>query len=124
MVSDGRRQRLESSVAREVAAILQTELKMPLPGLVTVTGVEITRDAGEAKIRYTFMGTEAERSDVARRLTQLAPFVQREVSHRLKMRVTPKVRFEFDRQVQKGARVLELLSELEKEHGADSGNPD
>lgn len=122
MVSDGRRQRLESSVAREVAAILQTELKTPLPALVTISGVELSRDAGEAKIRYTVMGTDDERSAVARRLTQLASFIQREVSHRLKLRVTPQVRFEFDDRVGKGARVLELLAELEREDEADSGD--
>lgn len=123
MVADGRRQKLESSLAREVAGILQTELKSPLPGLVTITGVVLSRDAGEVKFHYTVLGSDEDRSAVARRLTQLASFIQREVSHRLKLRVTPHVRFEFDDRVNKGSRVLELLSRLEKEDGADSGNP-
>lgn len=122
MVSDGRRQRLESTLAREVAALLHTELKSPLPGLLTVTGVDLSRDASEATVRYTVLGSESDRSAVAGRLSQLASFVQREVSHRLKLRVTPRVRFAFDDRVSQGARVLELLSELEREDEADTGD--
>jgi len=53
VVSDNRRRRMEASFLREVAEILQAELKMPLPGLVTVSGVELSRDASEARVRYT-----------------------------------------------------------------------
>ena len=120
MVSDNRRRRMEASFLREVAEILQAELKMPLPGLVTISGVELSRDASEARVRYTVLGPEGDRAKVAHRLRQLAPFIQREVSRRLRLRVTPQVRFEFDDRVGKGAKVLELLADLDKEHGTDS----
>lgn len=123
MVSDARRKRLEDNVARVVAELLQSELKTPLPCIVTVSGVELTKDGGEARIRYTVLGSESDRPVVARRLSQVASFVQREVSHRLRLRVTPQVRFEFDDRAGRGARVLDLLSQLEKKDGADKSDP-
>jgi ribosome-binding factor A len=59
---------------------------------------------------------------VARRLSNVATFVQREVSRRLRLRVTPKVRFEFDSRVGQGSKVLELLAELKREDGTDTGD--
>lgn len=123
MVSEGRLKRLEAQMAREVAELLQSGLKNPLPCIVTVNGVELTSDGSEARIRYTILGTEKERQEVARRLGQVASYVQREVSHRLRLRVTPKMRFEFDDQARRGARVLELLSQLEKKDGAGPTDP-
>jgi ribosome-binding factor A len=124
MVSDDRRKRLEDNVARVVAELLGSELKNPLPCIVTIQGVELTRDGGEARILYTLLGSESDRALVARRLRQVSSFVQREVSKRLRMRITPQVRFEFDDRAGKGARVLELLAELEKkEDGAGSKDP-
>ena len=122
MVSEDRKKRLEDNVARITAEIIHTELKQPLPGIVTITGVALARDLSWARVRYTVLGDEAKRAIVARRLKQVASFVQREVGHRLHLRVTPQMRFEYDDVRQRGARVLDLLAEIEKEHGADSAD--
>lgn len=123
MVSEDRLKRLETHVARVVAELLQSRLKKPLPCIVTVSSVELTRDIGEAKVRYTLLGSEKDRLEVARRLAQVASYIQREVSRQLRLRVTPQVRFEYDDQAGRGARVLELLAQLEKKDGSGSGNP-
>jgi ribosome-binding factor A len=124
MVSDTRRKRLEDNVAREVAEILHQGLKTPLPCLVTVVGVELSRDGAEARIRYTVLGSDSDRALVARRLRQVASYVQGEVSRRLRLRVTPAMRFEFDDVAGRGARVLELLAGLEDKNGPGADDSD
>ena len=120
MVSEDRKKRLEDNVARNVAEIIHTELKQGLPGIITITGVELSRDLARAKVRYTLLGDEADRRTVARKLKQVSSFVQREVGRRLHMRVTPHLGFQFDDATQRGSRVLSLLAELEKNDRTDS----
>ena len=117
---EDRKKRLEDNVARITAEIVHTELKTPLPGLVTITGVELAKDISHARVRYTVLGDSADRSAVARRLKQVSSFVQREVADRLHLRVTPQMRFEYDRAGERGSRVLDLLADLEKEDGSST----
>jgi ribosome-binding factor A len=117
MVSGDRQKRLADNVARVAAEILHTELKQPLPGVLTVTGATIARDLSRARVFYTTLGSVAERAQTAQRLKQVASFVQREVGRRLHLRVTPRLRFEFDPSVERGAEVLRLLAELERQDG-------
>jgi ribosome-binding factor A len=120
MVSEDRKKRLEDNVARLVAEIVHTELKQPLPGIITITGVELSKDLGRAKVRYTFLGEDEDRRTAARKLGQVSSFVQREVGRRLHMRTTPHLGFEHDDATGRGARVLSLLAELEKNDRTDS----
>jgi ribosome-binding factor A len=117
MVSDSRLKRLEDNVARLAAEILHTELKQPLPGVVTITGARMAKDLSRARIWYTALGSDAERAALARRLRNVSSFVQREVARRMHLRVTPALTFEFDRSAEQGAEVLRLLAELKNKDG-------
>ncbi len=121
MVSEDRQKRLADNVTRLTAEILLTELKQPLPGVVTITSTQLARDLSRARVFYTFLGTEAERREVARRLGRVRTFVKREVGNRLHLRVTPDLSFQYDESAQKGAEVLRLLSEL-KQNERHSGD--
>jgi ribosome-binding factor A len=112
MVSEGRQKRLADNVAKTAAQLILTELKDPLPGVVTVTAAEITRDLGRATVYYTVLGSDEDRRRAMRRLGQVRHFVQREVARRLHLRVTPDLRFRYDDRTRQGADVLRLLAEL------------
>ncbi len=117
MVSIDRQKRLATHIARIAAEILVSELKTPLPGVITVTGATVSRDLSRATVLYTAMGTSSERADISRRLRRVSSFIQREISDRLHMRVTPALTFRFDQSTERGNEVLRLLAELEKQDG-------
>lgn len=112
MASEERQKRLADNMARAVAELLQSELKEPLPAVVTVTGLVLTRDLSAARVYYTVLGEADAASATAKRLSRVASFVQREVGRRLQLRVTPALKFVYDEQAAEGDRVLRLLSEL------------
>jgi len=114
MVSEDRQKRLADNMTRLVAEIVLTELKQPLPGVVTIMSTQLARDLSRARVFYTFLGTDDERRVVARRLSQVRSFVRREVGDRMHLRVTPEISFQYDESAQKGAEVLRLLSELKQ----------
>ncbi|HYH41526.1 MAG TPA: 30S ribosome-binding factor RbfA, partial [Burkholderiales bacterium] len=56
-----RTRRIAEQIQRELADLIRTELKDPrVNSLVTVTGVEVSRDQAHAKVFFTLLG-DAER---------------------------------------------------------------
>lgn len=51
-----RTQRIGDQMQRELAQLIQREIKDPRLGLVTITGVEVSRDVAHAKVFITVMG--------------------------------------------------------------------
>ncbi|MGL4626295.1 MAG: 30S ribosome-binding factor RbfA, partial [Plesiomonas shigelloides] len=50
-----RSKRVAQELQKEIAVILQREVKNPQIGMVTVSGVEVSRDLAYAKIFVTFL---------------------------------------------------------------------
>jgi ribosome-binding factor A len=72
------------------------KLKDPRLGFVTVTDVRITGDLREAKIFYTVLGEDADRTSTAAALESATGLLRSEVSSQLEMRHAPTLAFEFD----------------------------
>lgn len=53
-----RTQRIGDQMQRELAQLIQREIKDPRLGLVTITGVEVSRDVAHAKVFITVMGQD------------------------------------------------------------------
>ena len=53
-----RTSRVSQQVQKELARILQQEVKDPRIGMVTISGVDITRDLAYAKVFVTFLTPE------------------------------------------------------------------
>ncbi|RCI75664.1 30S ribosome-binding factor RbfA, partial [Pseudomonas aeruginosa] len=54
-----RTQRIGDQMQRELAQLIQREIKAPRLGLVTITGVEVRRDVAHAKVFIPVMGQAA-----------------------------------------------------------------
>lgn len=119
MPGQERLKRLADNLSRVAAEIVLTELKEPLPGVVTVTGASVAKDLQSAKVFYTVLGSDADRAATAKRLKRVSSFVQREIGKRLHLRSTPALRFVYDDAREKGSDVLRLLAELKRD-GEDS----
>ena len=66
-----RADRVAEAIREEVATFLTEEVKDPrVTGLVTVTGVEVTRDLRNAKVFVGVMGTDVERASTFCRATK------------------------------------------------------
>ena len=60
-----RTDRVAQEIQKEIAMIIQREVKDPRLGMVTVNAVEITRDLAYAKIFVTFFTLEGQNVDVS-----------------------------------------------------------
>ncbi|MEJ2531036.1 MAG: 30S ribosome-binding factor RbfA [Halioglobus sp.] len=105
-----RTQRVADYLQRELAELIQHEVRDPRIGMVSITGVEVSRDLGHARVYYTSMeaNSSEEARDSTEALNRAAGFLRSELSRDSRMRSVPQLRFYFDSSVGRG-RELEAL---------------
>ena len=106
-----RSSRVAEQVQRELAELIRLELKDPRVGLVTITGVELTPDYAHAKVYFTLLGSEQALRETEQALQHAAGFLRTQLSHRLRLRTVPQLRFVYDASVERGARLSRLIDE-------------
>ncbi|GAB5451426.1 MAG: 30S ribosome-binding factor RbfA [Halioglobus sp.] len=113
-----RTQRVADFLQREVALLIQRELRDPRIGMVSLTGVEVSRDLGYARIYFTRIGSDSgeDASEATEALNKAAGFLRSQLSRGSRMRSMPQLRFIFDSSVGRG-RDLEAL--IDRAAGAD-----
>ncbi len=108
-----RTQRVGEQIQRELASILQLDMKDPRLGMVTVSAVEVSRDMSLATVHVTFLGLDEadEIKQAIRLLADAAGFLRTELSHRMRLRFTPQLRFRYDESLVRGRRLSSLIDQ-------------
>lgn len=110
-----RTRRVGEQVQRELAGLLQQEVKDPRVAGVTVTAVEVSRDLTHARVYVSRLGEESGWEDTLRGLQRAAGFLRRELGRRLTMRTVPELKFMRDTSIERGARLSELIEQAVEE---------
>ncbi len=92
-------------------------LRDPRIGFITVTGVKVSPDLRVARVYWSSLGDDAARRETQAGLDAAKGFVRREVTARVKLRVSPEVFFVFDGSVQEGDKIDRLLREVKAKEG-------
>lgn len=97
-----RTERIGDQMQRELAMLIQREIKDPRASMVTVNAVKVSRDLGYADIYVSLLTTEelTEESprvqDALKVLEKTSGFLRGQVGKAMKLRVVPHLRFHFD----------------------------
>ena len=89
----------------------------PRIGFITLTGVKVSPDLRVAQVFYSMIGTEEQRKETAEGLVAAKGFVRREVTSRVKLRVSPEIYFTFDESLTEGDKIDRLLKEVKQKEG-------
>ncbi len=108
-----RTKRIDELLQQEIGAIISREISDPRIGFVTITDVETTPDLSHAKVWVSVIGSTAERDATLTALGHAMPFIRHELGKRLRIRRIPELHLRPDDALERGSRVLHLLSELE-----------
>ena len=114
MASNNRRpDRVAEAIRVEVATFLSQDVKDPrIVGLVTVTGVDVSRDLRVATVFVSIYGSEAERAATRDGLDSLASHLRSHIGRALRLRLAPEIVFKADESIARAARIETLLSQL------------
>ncbi len=111
-----RTERLNHLIQAEISDLLQKHINDPrLNGLISVTGVEISTDLKNAKVSFSILGGSLDRDEVLKGFNSAAGYLRRELAHRLNIRVTPELSFEFDDSIEHGVNLIRLIDKVAAE---------
>ncbi len=118
-----RKERVQEEIKREIANILRRDVKDPRIGFISITDVDISDDLSFVKVYYSTL-SDNKLEEVKSGLDKATGYIRSEIGKRIRLRVTPEISFRYDDSLKRGARIMELLSEVEKnESGETDGAP-
>ncbi|GMM88109.1 30S ribosome-binding factor RbfA [Vibrio fortis] len=111
-----RTQRVSQQLQKELAIMLQREVRDSRIGMVTISDVEVSRDLAYAKVFVTFLcvGEQTPESSLAA-LKEHEPQLRMMLGKRIRLRLTPEIRFTYDNTLVEGMRMSNLVSEVVSE---------
>ncbi|WP_449191643.1 30S ribosome-binding factor RbfA [Thauera sp.] len=110
-----RSQRVVEQIRRELAELIRLEVKDPRVGFITLTDVEITPDYAHAKVFFTSMAGEGDVPEIQQGLRRASGFLRRELGRRIRIHTIPELHFHYDRSVEEGSRLSQLIDAVVKE---------
>ncbi|BET98392.1 MULTISPECIES: 30S ribosome-binding factor RbfA [Xenorhabdus] len=115
-----RTQRVAQEMQKEIAIILQREIKDPRIGMATVSGVEVSRDLAYAKVFVTFLNVLVDGHDSEmvkegiKALNEASGFIRSLLGKAMRLRIIPELTFSYDSSLVEGMRMSNLVSNVVK----------
>ena len=120
-----RGRRVADHIQKDLAVLIQQEVKDPRLGLITINEVKVSRDLGFADVYFTsftsntFSANESIGEDAetegqnsispAEVLENAAGFLRSRLAKSLSTRTTPKLRFHYDHTIEQGAKMTQAI---------------
>jgi ribosome-binding factor A len=108
-----RSERVAGQLRRDLARLIQQEIKDPDVGFVSVSDVEVTRDLAHAKVFVTVFKPEKALESL-KALRRASSFLRTRLGQELRLRHVPELHFIHDDSVEQGSRIDDLISKALK----------
>ncbi|WP_444940851.1 30S ribosome-binding factor RbfA [Microbulbifer sp. ZKSA004] len=112
-----RADRVADAMRRELAQLIQHEIRDPRLGMINVNDVEVSRDLTVAKVFVTLVG-EDDRSKInisIEVLNKAAGFLRTQLARAIQIRTIPRLHFRYDETSVRGQALSALIDKAVKE---------
>ena len=106
-----RNERVRKEIMRDVSDILRKEIR-GLEGVVSVIDVEVSHDNSFAKVIYSVLGSPEQVEKDKSIIEKNTGRVRYEIGKRIRLRVTPEIKFVYSDGLEQGSRVLDLIDKI------------
>ena len=121
-MSSARPERVQEALRQEISRIVQTEIKDPRLGFLTITGVELTRDLRYARVYFSVLGEEKNKKLALKGLNSAKGYIKGLLSDRIKLRYMPDIEFKIDESLEHTKKILDILDKIKKEKPDAAGD--
>jgi ribosome-binding factor A len=104
--------RVNELVQRELSDILRKRYQSESV-TITITEVRVSPDLRDARVFVSVVGDEAAAEEKLRWLRRHAAEIREEISRRIVLKYLPKFEYVLDHSAIRGARILQVLDEIE-----------
>ena len=109
-----RARKLEIDLQREISFLINSKLKDPRIGFVTVTDVKLSPDYHYLDIFVSIMGEERVKNDSMKGLNQCEGFIKKNLKERFRLRTIPDIKFIYDTSIEQGMKITTILENIKK----------
>ena len=110
-----RNERVRKTLMKEIADIIQKELKdSRIHGIVSITDMEIAHDYSYAKVYYSVFAADNDKENTIKAINDNTSKIRYEVGKRVRLRLTPELKFIPDDSLERGANVTALINKISK----------
>lgn len=102
--------RISEAIIREISVILNEEARNEILKNVSITDVTVDSDLTFAKVY--FMTRLDDHNLVEKELNEASGFIRKELAHRLNLRSTPELRFVYDKSLDYGEKIDEIIDKI------------
>lgn len=127
MVKRYRMEQVNELLRQEIGKIIAEKVRDPRVQMVTVTGVDTSRDLHHARVYISVLEEQERLEPALEGLRRASGFIRKTLMDRINIRYTPDLTFLFDHGVARGDRVSRVLrqlreaGEIAEDEGAESG---
>ncbi|MBO5739226.1 30S ribosome-binding factor RbfA [bacterium] len=108
-----RNERVRKELMRDISEIIHREIR-GLEGVVSIVDVEVSHDNSFAKVIYSVLGSPDQIEKDKEVIEKNTGRIRYEVGKRIRLRVTPELKFVFSDGLEQGSRVLDLIEKISK----------
>ena len=105
-----RNERVRKTLMKEIADVLQKEIR--ISGVVSILDVEVSHDNSCAKIYYSVLGNDEQKEQAIEMINKNVSKIRYEIGKRVRLRLTPELRFIYDDSIERGTKVTEIIKKL------------
>lgn len=106
--------RINEEIQRTLSELIRTVKDPRVHGLISITAVDTTADLKYAKV-YVSSLDQSDMKEVLKGLKSASGYLRRELGHTLSLRATPELTFLQDDSMVKGAHILQVMEDLDRE---------
>ena len=108
-----RNERVRKELMRDISEIIRREIR-GLEGVVSIVDVEVSHDNSFAKVIYSVLGSPEQVEKDKEVIEKNTGRIRYEVGKRIRLRVTPELKFIYSDGLEQGSRVLDLIEKISK----------
>lgn len=112
-----RKGRVGEEIKKELSSILQTNMKDPRLGFVSILKVDVAGDMKTAKVYVSHLAGEKELAESMKALKSGAGFMRTELSKRFRTRTVPELIFIADDSIEYSMKIDKILEEANAQYG-------
>ncbi|MCX7116224.1 MAG: 30S ribosome-binding factor RbfA [Gammaproteobacteria bacterium] len=122
--TSNRLERVAEQIQRKLAQIIQQEIRDPrLPGLITISGVEVSKDLSHAKVYFTALSAttiQVETTQAETILNTAASYLRTALARTLEARIIPQLHFMYDHSLEHGRHLSQLMKDVQIKDADDA----
>lgn len=106
--------RISSEMVKVISNILMEEARDEILKTITITACEVTNDLSYAKVYFTSL-SNMDHKALEKELEEASSFIRLNVSEKMDLRNTPKLKFIYDDSISYGEKIEKKLKEINNE---------